>query len=237
MNNMKIVTWNCNGALRKKFESVACFDADVYVIQECESPDKANGAYELFSDTYIWHGLDSNKGIGIFARNGVSIKRLDWDDSGLQLFLPVTVNENLTLLGIWTKQANSPTFRYIGQLWKYLQLHKAKLAHGRSIICGDLNSNKIWDVWDRWWNHSDVVRELEEIHIRSIYHTFTGEEQGKESQPTLFLQRNHSKAYHIDYAFASDGLFESRKNEIVVGNKHPWLEISDHVPVSFTIEA
>jgi exonuclease III len=35
---MKIITWNCNGAFRKKFESLVSIDADILVIQECEDP-------------------------------------------------------------------------------------------------------------------------------------------------------------------------------------------------------
>ena len=46
---MKVVTWNCNGALRKKFEHLSDLNADIYVIQECEDPariqDKAFHTY------------------------------------------------------------------------------------------------------------------------------------------------------------------------------------------------
>lgn len=38
MFTRKIITWNCNGALRNKFETLLDFKADIHVIQECENP-------------------------------------------------------------------------------------------------------------------------------------------------------------------------------------------------------
>jgi exonuclease III len=232
---MKIVTWNCNGAFRKKYQEIEKLNADIYVIQECENPENTKGEYKNWADRFEWYGDNKNKGLGIFAHKGAEIQRLDWQDNGLQLFLPVRVNDQFNLVAAWTKQANSPTFRYIGQLWKYLELHKDKMAACNTVLCGDLNSNKIWDVWDRWWNHSDVVRELGDVKLQSLYHLATGEEQGLESSPTFFLHRNLSKPYHIDFAFASVGMFNPKSNTVEIGNHSHWLEFSDHAPVIFTI--
>ena len=111
-----------------------------------------------------------------------------------------------------------------------MQLHKEKMAIGEFLLCGDLNSNKCWDEWDRWWNHTDVVRELNEIGIRSIYHNEYNEGQGSETRPTLFHQRNESKPYHVDYMFASTGLYT--ECTLTVGDMTDWLHLSDHMPLT-----
>lgn len=233
---MKLVTWNCNGAFRKKFHELVQLQADIYVVQECENPEQTNGEYRAWAKNYLWTGEGHCRGLGIFASSSIEIRRLDWLDNGLQLFLPVTVSNSFNLVGTWTKHANSPSFRYIGQLAKYLDLYKQKMATNHTVICGDLNSNKIWDLHhDTRWNHSAVVRELNAINMVSLYHAVTGEEQGEESSPTFYLHRNLQKPYHIDYAFSSKDLFNTQKNMIAIGNYEQWLRLSDHVPLTFTI--
>ena len=126
---MKIVTWNCNGAFRKKFERLIHIDADIYIIQECEDPEKCyDQAYKNWASNYLWIGNNKNSGLGVFAKEGVLLKLLNWESTGLQSFLPFTANDKFTILADWTKQANSPTFQYIGQLWKYLQTHQSKFC-------------------------------------------------------------------------------------------------------------
>jgi len=230
---LKIVSWNCNGAFRNKYHLLEEMQADILVIQECEDPSRSTLKYQEWAGEYLWKGGNKNKGIGVFSRGRCVVEALNWSDDGLQLFLPCRVDKRFNLLNIWTKHANSPNFRYIGQLWKYLQLHKNKLANDSVVLCGDLNSNTQWDEWDRWWNHSDVVRELEEMNIYSLYHRITGESQGKESSPTLYMHRKLEKPYHIDYAFVSASLMS--QNHIEIARPHPWLNHSDHMPVLFTI--
>ena len=234
---MKILTWNCNGALRNKFHLLDKFDGDILVIQECENPSETKDSnYKNWAENHLWIGDSKNKGIGIFAKKNIKLSQLSWSntykDHTVKYFLPFTVNEKITFLGIWTHKNNSPNFGYIGQLWKYIQINKSKLEN--SILIGDFNSNKKWDEWDRWWNHSDVVRELSEIGLVSLYHHFTNEEQGKESNPTFYLQKNINKPYHIDYCFAPKNLAKDIL-DLKVGDFNDWKTYSDHTPIIIEI--
>ncbi|MDX5420275.1 MAG: endonuclease/exonuclease/phosphatase family protein [Hymenobacteraceae bacterium] len=235
---MKIVTWNCNGALRNKFEHLSTFEADIYIIQECEDPERSrHPAYMAWAKNHIWNGDTKNKGLGIFAAEHIKIEPLDWSntyqDHTVKYILPCQINDMFQLLGIWTHQNNSPNFGYIGQLWKYLQVNKQHLK--QTLIAGDFNSNAIWDQWDRWWNHSDVVKELEELGIRSLYHLHNKEEQGKESIPTFFFHRKPERPYHIDYVFGSQE-FYTGLTKFEIGDTEQWLKISDHLPISCEFE-
>lgn len=247
---MKIVTWNCNGALRKKIEPLESLNADIYVIQECEDPAQSTKQYKNWAGEYLWEGENKNKGVGIFSKkhlleksnwsgnydlfiNKSTTPTLSWNSKQLQTFLPCTINNDLQLLAVWTKKNSSPNFGYIGQLWLYLQIFRKNLSHKKQIICGDLNSNTIWDEWDRWWSHSNVVDELRSIGIESLYHYQYVEKQGEEKRPTFFHQKKQEKTYHIDYVFLQESLMKKANLEIM--KPDIWLQYSDHMPLVFEI--
>jgi exodeoxyribonuclease-3 len=249
---MRIVTWNCNGALRRKLTEADTLQADILVIQECEDPGQSTQAYRNWAGDYLWIGESKNKGIGVFPRNGHQVEGLNWSgkftvqsspngspalswrSEELKLFLPFSINQQITALAVWTKASSGSTFSYIGQFWKYLQVHRIELSHPRTVIIGDFNSNVIWDRPDRWWNHSDVLNELEQLGLRSQYHYVHNEKPGQESIPTFFMHRNILKSYHIDYAFTSVDL-TNRSTVQLPPAKH-WLPVSDHVPLVLEIQ-
>ena len=245
---MKIVTWNCNGGFRNKVEFIDSLQADILVIQECEDPAQSTKPYQIWAgESYLWKGESKNKGIGVFAKNGHSVTELNWEgtfsinglhskspslawhSSALRLFLPFQINGEFTALGVWTKGAQDDAFGYMGQFWKYLQIHRERLSDQKTIIIGDFNSNSRWDKQDRWWNHSDVISELGDIGVTSLYHETFNEPQGQESRPTFYLHRNVNKPYHIDYVFVSKDLLSNAL--LTIPTEPDFLSVSDHLPL------
>lgn len=80
-----------------------------------------------------------------------------------------------------------------------------------------------------------MVEELGAIGLQSVYHQQTIEQQGQESTPTFFLQRNVEKSYHIDYVFVSEELLQF--SYLQVGKQTMWLSLSDHMPMTLKIKA
>jgi exonuclease III len=253
-DDMKILTWNCNGALRNKTAAIDRLGADVLIIQECKNPAESTKDYQTWAGAdYLWVGESRHKGLGVFPKNGHTVRglnwqgnfripgvpskspALNWSTNDLKLFMPFVVNGEISILGVWTKADKSnEIFGYVGQLWKYLQIHRRDLSSGKTLVVGDFNSNAIWDKPERWWNHSDVTKELKDIDLESIYHIQFNEAYGKESKPTFFLHRHKNRPYHIDYAFASSDLQSKCKLEI--GSYDEWISFSDHMPLCLAIK-
>ena len=105
---MKLITWNCNGGFRNKYHLLAD-NFDILIIQECENPDKSTKEYKEWSSNYLWKGNNKNKGIGIFFKENIDIKLLDWSDLNinykneeLESFLPCMINNEYILINdVW----------------------------------------------------------------------------------------------------------------------------------------
>lgn len=233
---MIVVSWNCAGALRKKFQAIDRLAPDICIVQECEDPAQSKSdAYREWAGTYLWTGGNKNRGLGIFVRPGIKLEPVPLDSGALESFLPCRVQDSLLLLGVWTKSSTSHDYRYIGQMWKYLQLHRGALGTFPTIVVGDLNSNSVWDSQHSMASHSMVVKELSDIGMESAYHKVTGASQGKEPTPTFFMHRKLEKPYHIDYAFLPSAWASNCQVEI--GSPGDWLALSDHMPLKVGINA
>lgn len=99
------------------------------------------------------------------------------------------------------------------------------------ILCGDFNSNKIWDDHRKTHNHSAVVSLLEKRGLLSAYHHFFSEPQGHETRPTYYFWHRQNRGYHIDYVFLPRA-WASCIQFVAVGHHADWSHLSDHVPLS-----
>lgn len=227
---MRIVSWNCNGAFRRKFRQLDALDADVLVVQECENPATSAPDYRDWAGDHAWIGRLQSRGMGIFPRRGQRLEALPWPDADLRHFLPVRLDDRTNLVGVWTQHAKPQRASYVGQLWQYLALHEERLGPD-TIIAGDFNSSAIWDYRRPIWSHSDCVRMLADTGLHSLYHLAHNEAHGDESQPTYFQSRNPQKPYHIDYIFAHEELFGGQALRATIGSAADWLALSDHMPI------
>jgi len=236
---MKIITWNCNMAFRKKADYILAYKPDILIVPECEHPDKLKFNVDTPKpNDILWFGKNQNKGLGIFSYGDFKFTLLDSHNPIFQMVIPIAVKgggNDFTLLAIWAMDnKENHAARYIGQVWLAINYYK-DLLNNSTIIIGDFNSNKIWDYKDRVGTHSDVVRRLEEKGIYSSYHLIHNQIQGNEIHPTLFMYRNKNKPYHIDYCFASKELTD-KLHSVEIGEYDFWIQHSDHMPVIVTFD-
>lgn len=233
----KLVTWNCNMAFREKKDALLEHDPDILVIQECENP-KAKGDWSEFSD-WEWAGDNDNKGLAVFSRNDYSLELIDIEGHNCRYILPVRVMELFDVLGIWAMNSETnPEQRYIGQVYTALQQCE-EFVDADTIIAGDFNWNIIWDESPDSaplrGNFSDTVEILNDIGLRSSYHTLTDSEFGDEAKPTFFMHKKQDRPYHTDYLFLPDSLIGSVAN-FSVGSYEAWIAASDHMPIMIELE-
>jgi exodeoxyribonuclease-3 len=233
---MKIITWNCNMAFRKKAGVILTHKPDILVVPECEHPDKLNFDDAQKPTDMLWFGANRNKGLGIFSYSDFRFKLHRTHNPQIKLVIPIIVTggrHDFTLFAIWANNPDDPDGQYVEQVWKALHHYDKRLKNKSTILIGDFNSNTIWDRKYRKGNHSHVVEHLDKKNIFSCYHWHHRQTQGKEEHPTFFLYKHIDKPYHLDYCFASAD-FKDRLQSVEIGEYKFWKQYSDHVPVMVT---
>jgi len=232
MKRLRVVTWNCAMALRRKLREVASLNADVLVLQECSRSD-ADHLGSIGLELAYWTGSNLHKGLALAARSELQlmanpIRGIQWAIRGITGGDPT-----LGIVAIWACKSENSEERYVRQIHKLLDRDILETLPQTSIVLGDFNSNSIWDAEHRELSHSRAVEKFELAGYRSAYHHLRGETHGNESTPTFFLYRNSKRSYHIDYSFLSSQMRQHLK-KVDIGAHTAWLGLSDHMP--FIIE-
>ena len=97
---MKIITWNCNMAFRKKAEFILAKQPDILIVPECEHPDKLIFKSDVSKPAdQFWFGNNPNKGLGIFSYSDFKIELLSIHNPGFKFVLPLSVrNDKIKLI-------------------------------------------------------------------------------------------------------------------------------------------
>ena len=219
-------------ALAKKCELLYGLRPDVAVIPECSRESMLACEREGFHTR--WWGENKHKGLGVLAAKPWSLEdvyrrrrqpRQRW-------IAPVRVRgpRDFLLLAVWacpvgTVRENN----YVGQTYEAIVRHPRWFcADTPTVICGDFNSNVIFDAGRKKRKHSAIVRLLGDRGAVSAYHAFFAEEQGKETRPTHYLLFREQRPFHLDYIFVPK---EWRVTDFQVGTYEDWRAFSDHVPI------
>ena len=131
---MKIVSWNCNGAFRKKYKKILELDADIYVIQECEPLNEIKGELKKLISDGIWEKGANRKGVLVFAKPDVKLEKMEWDSFGMRVFIPIMINDSFPLIAVWTTK---PAYIEEFYIW---QLVNSGRINEDVVIIGDFNS-------------------------------------------------------------------------------------------------
>jgi len=234
---MKLLTWNCAGAFRKKTGQLASFNPDLAVIQECERPEKLLFPQEFQPASIAWFGdAGAAKGVRVFGFSGLRVEVADEVyDPTIRYCVPLRVSGrwNFHLIAIWAMPHPNPReWSYVGQICRALEApaYSAFIHAQDTLLAGDFNRNQIFDRPRRACNHSTVVERLAQAGIVSLYHEYFHESHGQESQPTFYLTKMASRPFHLDYFFAP-ARWSQRVTRLVVGDFTEWRPWSNHCPL------
>src|SRR4051794_37488829 len=102
---MKIITWNCNMAFRKKANTILAHQPDILVVPECEHPERLlfDRSTPKPTDT-LWFGQNHNKGLAIFSYGNFRFRVIDVHNDNFKMVIPIAVTGkqfDFTLFAIW----------------------------------------------------------------------------------------------------------------------------------------
>jgi hypothetical protein len=229
---MRILVWNCKTGFSKKRRFVRHLCPDIAVIPECSQGSIQSPDGDQFDCR--WFGENPKKGLGVLVAEPWRI--LDFREPKSKWIVPMWIGGpfEFLLLAVWTARIKgSEKTSYIGQACQALESHPEWFNRLPVVMCGDFNSNVIWDSV-RTNNHSYLMQFLAERKIVSAYHCFFSEPQGQEKQATHYFYHHENRPYHIDYVFLPEE-WATRIEKVKVGGYSEWAKVSDHVPLTVEV--
>jgi exonuclease III len=221
-------------AFAKKRDLLYELRPDIAVIPECSRESMVACKADGF-DT-CWWGENKHKGLGVLVAKPWTLEagckpRQKWIAAAR-----IRGPRNFLLLAVWAcpvgkvREAN-----YVGQIYEAIIRHPKWFAAGTdTLICGDFNSNSIFDPGRKQRTHSNVVRLLAKRGLFSAYHAFFSETHGAETRATYYFWHRKERSFHLDYIFVPQR-WADHVVDFKVGTYRKWRRASDHVPISVDV--
>ena len=170
---VRLGTWNCAGALTKKWDALNGLDADVVVIQECASTTVGEATDRGWHA--CWRG-SGPKGLAVVSRPGWELQALssvgDWS-------LPVRVRGDraFTVVGFWALPRTIAGCSYTKQA--HLTFKDLDRCPTEVVMAGDFNA----------YNHPDhtaFIDAMADRDMTSAFHVDRGELRDRSPSPPTF---------------------------------------------------
>jgi len=218
----------------KKRELLYWLRPDIAVISECSRDSMLLCRREGF-DT-CWWGENKNKGLGVLVAEPWALE--PGCRPGQKWIAPVRIHgpHEFLLVSVWACPVGNERERnYVGQIQEAIVRHpKWFTAETPTVICGDFNSNTVFDPGRKKRSHSRVVQLLAERGLVSAYHAFFSEPHGAETRPTYYFWHREERPFHLDYIFLPSKWMKC-VTDFKIGTHGQWRPASDHVPIQVDI--
>ena len=226
----RIISWNCGGGFHRKAHRITELEPDIAVLQEVMEKDALAMGPEYKVD---WTGRTNKKGLLIATRRGWNLQiQAKTQANHLVQFAASQDTKLIIGTGVWSVPpgARNYTKTVCDGLDELTRLSCPPEA--MRIILGDFNASPVFDKSDTRANQfSRILDRMDTLSLDSLWHSKTGEDIGDESQPTLYMQYNANKPYHIDYIFGCDKAGKALE-EMRIGRYDEWCKgWSDHMPI------
>ncbi len=242
MTSLRIVSWNCNMGLHRKFDRLLALQPDIAVIQECASPQRdASRGWQPPCRDRDWIGFNADKGLGIFTFGDLQLRRADTFAEAFALALPVEVVGpcRLNLLGIWVADSRRLPVGATNDPLAALRHYRGFLSAAASIVAGDFNllPQQMSRRAGRAWSDS-IIELLGRVGLQDVDTVWPAGSSAETLRRTYYQQRRPGRGFVVDYIFVPQRE-ASRLTRFDVGEPRAWLPWSDHMPllVEFALTA
>ncbi len=231
---VRVVAWNCAGALQLKLDHVLEMAPDIAVIAEAARPERLALPE---GTTSAWVGRVPYKGLLVLGFGGAMVEAIG-EPTPLEWLMPVRVTGSLELdvLAVWSSNKRAKNW-VRGSL---VQPHAAVELFGFQqwrphLVIGDFNNHPRWDQPGAP-KFMAMVEAYRQHGLHSLYHHVHGEPHGDESQSTHWWRYSEQSTYHIDYAFVREDLLDGASIQLGSFAESVTKRTSDHARLTVDLQ-